>query len=151
MFRDVAAYRHLIEVSWSGLPEEEQVISTFLNGHRDAFEADGIRFDVVRRGVVPRQVLITVGRGAELHAMRLVNTLERTLPAGGVDVYVHPHTLPRPMFFLLPKEAEEARQHLRLAASAFETLVPGAELKRPTPWETAGAVAGSGEGIARAG
>lgn len=149
MFRDVAAYRHLIEVSWSGLPEEEKVISAFLSDHRDAFEADGIRFDVVRRGVVPRQILITVGRGAELHAVRLVHALERTLAAGDVQVYVHPHCLPRPMFFLLPKEAEEARQHLRLAASAFET--PVEKLKRPTPWETAGAVAGSGEGIARAG
>lgn len=140
MFRDVAAYRHLIEVSWSGLPEEERIISAILDEHREDFASEGIEFDVVRRGVVPRQVLITVGRGAELHAVRLVHTLARVL-APGVDVYIHPHCLPRPMFFLLPREAEEARRHLRLAA----------EWKKPAPWETAGAVAGPGEGSARVG
>lgn len=120
MFRDVPAYRHLIEICHSGLEGEQRVIERLLAAHQDRCLADGLKIEVVPRGVVPGQVMITVGGGAERSALELVNWMELHGAPGGVDVYLHPHCLPRPMFFLLPAESEEARRHLRWILSAQE-------------------------------
>lgn len=125
MFRDVPSYRHLIEMSHSGREEEEALLSRVAAAHLEDFAADGIEIDVVGRGVVPGQTMITVGGGAEAQAVKLVEWIERNGAPGRVDVYIHPHSLPRPVFFLLPKEAVEAKRQLRWIASARERLPEG--------------------------
>ena len=120
MFRDVPAYRHLVEVCHSGLEEEKRVVERLVSAHQDRCMAEGVRIEVVPRGVVPGQVMITVGGGAELRALDIVDWMELNGAPGGVDVYLHPHSLPRPMFFLLPAESHEARRHLRWILSAQE-------------------------------
>lgn len=131
MFRDVPAYRHLVEICHSGLEEERRVIDRFLAAHQDRCAADGLRIEVVQRGVVPGQVMITIGGGAEAHALDIVEWMELQGAQAGVDVYIHPHSLPRPMFFLLPAEAAEARRQLRWILAAQE--VPAAHLSPASP------------------
>lgn len=128
MLRDVPSYRYLIEISHSGEEGEKRLIAQLVAAHQDDFAADGIQVDVVARGVVPGQVMITVGGGAEIHGVRLVEWMERGVP-GGVDVYLHPCCLLRPMFFLLPREAEEAKRQLRWIASSRE--IPAAASRMP--------------------
>ncbi len=125
MFRDVPSYRHLIEMSHSGQKEEEAMLSRVAAEHLEDFVADGIEIDVVARGVVPGQIMITVGGGAEAHAVKLVEWIERNGTPERVNVYIHPHSLPRPVFFLLPREAGEAKRQLRWIASAREKLPKG--------------------------
>lgn len=122
MFRDVPAYRHLVEICHSGLEEERRVIDRLLAAHQDHCAAEGLRIEVVRRGVVPGQIMITVGGGAEAGALDIVDWMERQGRQEKVDVYIHPHCLSRPMFFLLPAESEEARRHLRWILSAQASL-----------------------------
>jgi hypothetical protein len=124
MFRDVPAYRHLVEICHSGLEEEKSVINRLLAANRDRCAADGVRVEVVQRGVVPGQVMITIGGGAERSAVDLVEWMERSGAPGGVDVYLHPHCLSRPMFFLLPAESAEALKHLRWILAAREVPQP---------------------------
>lgn len=121
MFRDVPSYRYLIEMSHSGLKEEEAMLSRVAAAHLEDFATDGIEIDVVGRGVVPGQIMITVGGGAEAHAVKLVEWIERNGTPDRVNVYIHPHSLPRPVFFLLPKEAGEAKRQLLWIASARDT------------------------------
>ena len=123
MLRDVPSYRHLIEICHSGLEEEKTFIGRLLAAHREGCAGDGVRLEVVQRGVVPGQVMITVGGGAEAHGLRMVDWTERQGRSARLDVYIHPHSLPRPLCFLLPSEAEEAKRHLRWIATARE--VPG--------------------------
>ncbi|HWM91187.1 MAG TPA: hypothetical protein VN493_10500 [Thermoanaerobaculia bacterium] len=130
MFRNVPAYRHLVEICHSGLEEENKVVTRLVAAHQDRCAADGIRIEVVQRGVVPGQVMITVGGGAELRAIEMVEWMERNGPADRVDVYIHPHCLPRPMFFRLPAESAEARRHLLWILSARE--VPPASANIPS-------------------
>lgn len=118
MFRDVPANRHLVEICHSGLPEEKGVIDRLVAAHQDRCLVEGVRIEVVQRGVVPGQVMITVGGGAEGRALDIVDWMERNGAPGRVDVYLHPHSLPRPMFFLLPAKSAEARRHLRWLLSA---------------------------------
>ena len=119
MFRDVPAYRHLIEICHSGLEDEKSVAERLVAAQQDRCLAEGVRIEVVQRGVVPGQVMITIGGGAERRAMDIVDWMENGAP-GRVDVYLHPHSLPRPMFFLLPAESAEARRHLQWILSATE-------------------------------
>lgn len=128
MFRDVPSYRYLIEMSHSGLKEEEAMLSRVAAAHLEDFATDGIEIDVVGRGVVPGQIMITVGGGAEAHAVRLVEWIERNGTPERVNVYVHPHSLPRPVFFLLPKEAGEAKRQLLWIASARDTSPTSTEI-----------------------
>lgn len=121
MLRDVPSYRHLIEICHSGLEEEKTFIGRLLAAHRESCEAEGIRLDVVQRGVVPGQVMITVGGGAEAQALRMVEWTERwSGRPERLDVYIHPHSLPRPLFFLLPGEAGEAKRQLGWIVKARE-------------------------------
>lgn len=136
MFRDVPAYRHLVEICHSGLEEEKRVVERLVASHQDRCLAEGVRIEVVERGVVPGQVMITIGGGAERYALEVVDWMELHGAPRGVDVYLHPHCLPRPMFFLLPSEAAEARRHLRWILSAQEvpahagTSVPSSPASR---------------------
>ena len=131
MFRDVPAYRHLVEICHSGLEEEEKIVNRLVAAHQDRCAAEGIHIEVVRRGVVPGQVMITIGGAAELHGIEMVEWMERHGAAEQVDVYIHPHSLPRPMFFLLPSESSEAKRHLswivngREAPAATATIPAG--------------------------
>lgn len=120
MFRDVPAYRHLVEICHSGLEEERRVVDRLVSAHQDRCLAEGVRIDVVQRGVVPGQVMVTIGGGAELRALDIVDWMEWDGAPRGVEVYLHPHSLPRPMFFLLPAESAEARRHLHWILSAQE-------------------------------
>lgn len=129
MFRDVPAYRHLVEICHSGMEEEKKLVTRLLASHQDRCAADGVTIDVVQRGVVPGQVMITVGGGAERQAIEMVEWMERNGAPGRVDVYIHPHCLARPMFFLLPSEASEAKRHLHWILSARE--VPTTTAKVP--------------------
>jgi hypothetical protein len=128
MFRDVPAYRHLVEICYSGLEEEEKIITRLVAAHQDRCTADGIQIGVVRRGVVPGQIMITVGGGAELHGIGMVEWMERNGAPDRVEVYIHPHCLARPMFFLLPREAAEAKRHLRWILSAREVPAETAQV-----------------------
>lgn len=120
MFREVPSYRYLIEISHSGAEAEERLIARLVAAHVEDCAADGIRIEVVARGVVPGQVMITVGGGAELHGVKLVEWMERGGKPKGVDVYLHPCCLSKPMFFLLPVESAEAKRQLRSIASSRE-------------------------------
>ena len=137
MFRDVPAYRHLVEICHSGMEEERRVIDRLLAAHQDHCAAEGIRMEVVQRGVVPGQIMITVGGGAEARALDIVEWMARQGTQDKVEVYLHPHCLPRPIFFLLPAESEEARRHLRWIVSAKE--VPATHLSPASrrPFQTA--------------
>lgn len=129
MFRDVPSYRNLIEISHSGLESEKRLIAQLVAAHLEDFAEDGVQIDVVARGVVPGQVMITAGGGAELHGVKLVEWLERGGAPGDVAVYLHPCSLLRPMFFLLPGEAGEAKRQLRWIASSRE--IPAAASGMP--------------------
>ena len=96
------------------------MLSRAAAAHMEDFAVDGIEIDVVARGVVPGQIMITVGGGAEAHAVKLVEWIERNGMPERVNVYIHPHSLPRPLFFLLPKESSEAKRQLLWIASARE-------------------------------
>ena len=137
MFRDVPAYRHLVEICHSGLEEEKRVIEKLAAAHQDRCAADGVRIEVVQRGVVPGQIMITVGGGAEARALDLVDWMDRHGIQEKVDVYLHPHCLPRPLFFLLPAESGEARRHLRWIASAREVPATHVSPASRRPFQTA--------------
>lgn len=80
---------------------------------------------------MPDQVILTVGPGAELPATRLIDQLTGRLGAElqRIDVYLHPFSVPRPMFFQLPCEALEAKRSLLEAAKnapRFHPVLPEA-------------------------
>lgn len=118
MYRDSAEYRDLIEVSFSGLGKEEELAEAILAASRAALAEEGIVLRSVQRGAVPDQVIVTVGPGAELPATRLIDQLTTQLGAKlqQAEVYLHPFSVPRPMFFQLPTQALEARRCLLQAA-----------------------------------
>jgi hypothetical protein len=118
MYRDSAEYRDLIEVSFSGLGKEEEVAEAILASFRADLAGEGVILRSVQRGAVPDQVILTVGPGAELAATRLIDQLAGRLGAKlqGIEVYLHPFSVPRPMFFQLPGEALEAKRCLLEAA-----------------------------------
>lgn len=120
MLRDVPSYRNLIEISHSGLEAEKRLVAQLVAVHIEDFSADGVRIDVVARGVVPGQIMITVGGGAETHGAQLVEWMQRGGAPSGVDIYLHPCCLLRPMFFLLPREAGEAKRQLQWIATSRE-------------------------------
>jgi hypothetical protein len=118
MYRDNTAFRNLIEISYSGLGAEEQLVVSLLEAHQKSLAAAGISLRETQRGAVAGRVIVTVGPGAEIHGARLVAWLERELAAAGpgIEVYVHPYSLPRPLFFEMPAQAGEARRQLLEAA-----------------------------------
>lgn len=118
MYRDSAEYRDLIEVSFSGLGKEEEVAEAILASFRADLAGEGVILRSVQRGAVPDQVILTAGPGAELAATRLIDQLTSKLGARlqGIEVYLHPFSVPRPMFFQLPGEALEAKRCLLEAA-----------------------------------
>jgi hypothetical protein len=118
MYRDSATFRNLIEISYSGLGDEQKLVASILGAHQADLEAAGILLRETQRGAVPGRVIITIGPGAELPGARLVAWLEPCLANGvaGTEVYVHPYSLPRPVFFELPAQAPDARRQLLEAA-----------------------------------
>lgn len=129
MYRDSAEYRDLIEVSFSGLGKEEDVAEAILAAFRADLAGEGIVLRSVQRGAVPDQVIVTVGPGAELPATRLIDQLMARLGAEmqRIEVYLHPFSVPRPMFFQLPAQALEARRCLLEAAEKaprFQPVLP---------------------------
>jgi hypothetical protein len=118
MYRDNTALRNLIEISYSGLGDEAKLVASILEAHQENLASAGILLRETQRGAVPGRVILTVGPGAEIHGARLVAWLERQLAAGtpSTEVYVHPYSLPRPLFFELPVQATEARRQLLEAA-----------------------------------
>lgn len=129
MYRDSAEYRDLIEVSYSGLGKEEEVAEAILAAFRADLAGEGIALRSVQRGAVPDQVIVTVGPGAELPATQLIDQLLGRLGTElqRIEVYLHPFSVPRPMFFQLPTEALEAKRSLLQAAEKaprFQPLPP---------------------------
>jgi hypothetical protein len=118
MYRDNATLRNLIEISYSGLGDEEKFVASILGAHQNDLANAGVTLRETQRGAVPGRVIITIGPGAEIHGARLVAWLERHLAGGlpGTEVYVHPYSLPRPLFFELPSQTLEARRQLLDAA-----------------------------------
>ena len=118
MYRDNTTLRNVIEISYSGLGDEEKLVASILSAHQNDLAASGVTLRETQRGAVPGRVILTVGPGAEIPGTRLVAWLERQLAGGvpGSEVYVHPYSLPRPMFFELPAQTLEARRHLLEAA-----------------------------------
>jgi hypothetical protein len=118
MYRDNTAFRNLIEISYSGLGKEEAFVASILATHREDLASSGITLRETQRGAVPGRVIFTVGPGAEIPGARLVSWLDRRLQedAPGTEVYVHPYSLPRPLFFELPAQTLEARRQLLDAA-----------------------------------
>ena len=118
MYRDNATLRNLIEISYSGLGDEEKLVASILDAHQQDLAAAGIMLRETQRGAVPGRVILTVGPGAEIHGARLVSWLERQLAvmAPVAEVYIHPYSLPRPTFFELPAQTLEARRQLLEAA-----------------------------------
>ena len=126
MYRDSAEYRDLIEVSFSGLGEEEEVAEAILAAFRAELAGEGIALRSVQRGAVPDQVIVTVGPGAELPAARLIERLTGRLRAElqRIEVYLHPFSVPRPMFFQLPGQVLEAKRCLLHAAEQAPRFQP---------------------------
>ncbi|HEX3526374.1 MAG TPA: hypothetical protein VH988_04840 [Thermoanaerobaculia bacterium] len=118
MYRDNSTLHNVIEISYSGLGTEEQLVVSLLEAHQQSLAAAGVTLRETQRGAVAGRVILTVGPGAEIHGARLVAWLERELAAAnpGTEIYVHPYSLPRPLFFELPAEAVEARRQLLEAA-----------------------------------
>jgi hypothetical protein len=118
MYRDSTAIRNLIEISYSGLGDGEKLAAAILATHREDLTAAGVALLETQRGAVPGRVILTVGPGAEIAGARLVAWLESFLAGWkpGAEVYVHPYSLPRPIFFELPAQALEARRQLLEAA-----------------------------------
>lgn len=126
MYRDSAEYRDLIEVSFSGLGKEEGVAEAILAAFRADLAGEGIVLRSIQRGAVPDQVIVTVGPGAELPATRLIDQLIARLGAElqRIEVYLHPFSVPRPMFFQLPGEALAAKRCLTEAAAKAPRFQP---------------------------
>jgi hypothetical protein len=118
MYRDNTALRNLIEISYSGLGDEEQLVASILDAYQTQLAAAGVTLRETQRGAVAGRVILTVGPGAEIHGSRLVAWLERHLASNKprTEVYVHPYSLPRPIFYELPAQAMEARRQLLEAA-----------------------------------
>jgi hypothetical protein len=118
MYRDSSTLRNLIEISYSGLGDEAKLVASILSTHQADLAASGVTLSETQRGAVPGRVILTIGPGAELPGARLVAWLDRQLTAGapGPEVYVHPFSLPRPVFFELPAQSLEARRQLLEAA-----------------------------------
>lgn len=138
MYRDSAEYRDVIEVSFSGLGKEEEIAAALVAAGRAKLAGEGIVLRSVQRGAVPDQVIITIGPGAEEPAARLVDRLIARFGAElqRIDLYLHPFSVPRPMFFQLPQEATEAKRCLFEAAaqapprfSPLPTPAPGLSLE----------------------
>lgn len=123
MYRDNTTLRNLIEISHPGLGAEEPLVASLLAAHQQSLAAAGITLRETQRGAVAGRVILTIGPGAEIHGARLVAWLERELAAGpgtpGIEVYVHPYSLPRPLFFEMPAQAVEARRQLLEAARSL--------------------------------
>ncbi len=124
MYRDSTTLRNLIEISYSGLGTEEPLVVSLLAAHQQSLAAAGITLRETQRGAVAGRVILTIGPGAEIHGARLVAWLERELTAtapgtSGTEVYVHPYSLPRPLFFEMPAQAAEARRQLLEAARSL--------------------------------
>jgi len=122
MYRDNTTLRNLIEISHSGLGDEEQLVAAaILDAYQEDLAAAGVTLRETQRGAVAGRVILTVGPGAEIHAARLVSWLERHLASSKprAEVYVHPYSLPRPMFYELPAQAMEARRQLLEAARSL--------------------------------
>jgi len=122
MYRDNTTLRNLIEISHSGLGDEEQLVAAaILDAYQEDLASAGVTLRETQRGAVAGRVILTVGPGAEIHGARLVSWLERHLAgrAPGAEVYVHPYSLPRPMFYELPAQAMEARRQLLEAARSL--------------------------------
>ena len=83
-----------------------------------------------QRGAVAGRVILTVGPGAEIHGARLVAWLERALAAAnpGTEVYVHPYSLPRPLFFELPAQGA-AHSNVETKCDDVETI--GKNIEKP--------------------
>lgn len=128
VLRNVSAYRNLIEISYPGLDPAEAEAAAALLERGPALAERGVTVREVQRGAVPRQVILTVGAGAEAEAAGLVDWLLRSRRdlLGRVRVYVHPFSLPRPLFFELPAEASSAKAHLFQAAGGTHPQVPPA-------------------------
>ena len=128
MYRDSSTLRNLIEISYSGLGDEATLVASILSAHQDDLAASGVTLRETQRGAVPGRVILTIGPGAEIPGARLVAWLDRQLTgsASGPEVYVHPFSLPRPVFFELPAQTLEARRQLLEAARSqpLPALVP---------------------------
>lgn len=113
MFRDSSWYSNVIEVSYSGLDGDREMAAAIL-GLEAELARSGVGLREVERGSVPGQVVITVGPGAELHALRLIDWLVQRMGQApeAANVYIHPYNFSRPMFFELPHQAAQARQLL---------------------------------------
>jgi hypothetical protein len=118
MYRDSSTLRNLIEISSSGLGDEAKLVAAILSTHQADLAASGVTLSETQRGAVPGRVILTIGPGAEIPGARLVAWLDRHLTgsAPGPEVYVHPFSLPRPIFFELPAQSLEARRQLLEAA-----------------------------------
>jgi len=128
MYRDSTTLRNLIEISYSGLGDEEKLVASILSTQQGDLAASGVTLRETQRGAVPGRVILTIGPGAEIPGARLVAWLDRQLKDGtpGPEVYVHPFSLPRPVFFELPAQSLEARRQLLEAARSqpLPALVP---------------------------
>jgi hypothetical protein len=132
MYRDSTTLRNLIEISYSGLGDEATLVASILSAHQADLAAAGVTLRETQRGAVPGRVILTIGPGAEIPGARLVAWLDRRLTAAttgnasGPEVYVHPFSLPRPVFFELPAQTLEARRQLLEAARSqpLPALVP---------------------------
>jgi hypothetical protein len=118
MYRDSTTLRNLIEISYSGLGDEQALVASILAAHQTDLAASGVTLRETQRGAVPGRVILTIGPGAEIPGARLVAWLDRELKssAPGPEIYVHPFSLPRPVFFELPAQTLEARRQLLEAA-----------------------------------
>jgi hypothetical protein len=135
VLRNVAGYRNLIEISYPGLDPAEAEAAAALLERGPALANRGVTVREVRRGAVPRQVILTVGAGAEAEAASLVDWLlgARSDLLGRVRVFLHPYSLPRPLFFELPAEASSARAALLQAARVSQAGAPPAGGRRNLP------------------